>query len=121
MIVHEPHDADRPRLNIQELQHLLRSREGKTGGIDLLRDLLRLERLVPRHHQQIEIRFLPVAEEQVFADHDAQDLVDLKTEFHGISRLMVRPLVRDPQTVQPVVDPHFPRETARHVRRTSVK
>ena len=110
MIVHQAHDADRARFDIQVLQHFLRAGKGQAGGVDLAGKLLRLELLVAGHHQKIEVRPLPVAEEQVLADDDAQDCVDLVAGFHVVRTVVVRPLICDPQPVQEVVGADLPRE-----------
>ena len=53
-------------------------------------------RLVPRHHEQIIVRFLPAAEEQILADQHPEHSVYLIAGFHVIRRLMVRALILFP-------------------------
>ena len=110
MVVHQAHDADRTGFDIQVLQHFLRTGEGQPGGMNLGGQLLSLEFLVPGHHQQIEVRPLPVAEEQGLADDDPQDYVDLVAGFHIVCPLVIRPLVRNPQPVQKVIGADLPRK-----------
>ena len=111
-IVHQAHDADRAGLDVQVLQHILRVREGQAGGIDLAGQLLRLELLVPGHHQEVKDGLLPVAEEQVLADDDAEHRVNHVAGFHGVRPFVVRPLIADTQAVQEIVGADLPGKAA---------
>ena len=61
-----------------------------------------LEGLVSGHHQQIELRALPVAEEQVLAYFPAQDGLDQQAVLHGVGMVVVHPVKGDGQGVQGV-------------------
>jgi hypothetical protein len=59
-----------------------------------------MEYLVPRNHQQIELRLLPVAQEQIFADCGFQNPVNVPAGLHGHGRRMIHPLVFQPDPIQ---------------------
>ena len=76
--------------------------------------------LVPRQHQQIKVRTLPVAQQQIFADHRIQHPVDLLAGFHSHGGLVVDALVVDSQTVQQIVAANFLLKPSSTVGGTSV-
>ena len=99
-VVHEAHDADRARFDVEVLLHELGVREGQAGDAQLAGDLLRLELFVVLDHQQVELRLLAVAQEQVLADDcRRQELVDFRTDFHRRRGLGVDTLVLDAEAV----------------------
>ena len=69
LIVHKSKYTDRTRCNIKEFLHISFIAEGKSGNAKLGRYFLCLKLLVAWQEQQIEVRFLAVAEKQVFADY----------------------------------------------------
>lgn len=107
MVVHQAHDGNRAGRDIKILFHVLGIGKGKPRGADLRRDVLGLKRFVARHHEQIELCLLPVAEKQIFADDDVKNLVDLKAVFHGHGGDMIGAVVFNPEAVKQIVDAHF--------------
>ena len=67
------------------------------------RKQLGLARLLFRHDQQIEIRLLPVGEEQILADLAAQQLLHQLTVRNGVGVLVVYAEIFDPQFVQQLI------------------
>ena len=121
MVIHEAHHAHGAGLNIKVAKHFLRSRKGKARRIDLRRQLLRLELLVARHHQQIELRFLAVAQKKILAEHHAQHAVHRIARFHRGRSLMVRPHIMNAERVQEIVGPDLPRKSSFRIFRSSFK
>ena len=68
MVIHQPHDTDRTRQDVQRFEHLLRGSEGEPCRADLGRELTCLKRFVTGDHQQIECSLLAVTQKQIFAD-----------------------------------------------------
>ena len=68
-------------------------------------EFLCLEGLVPRHHQQVEVRFLPVAKEQILADRGTQAVIYDHAVLHGVGpqKGMVGAPVLQPQRVQQII------------------
>ena len=106
-VVHQPQNADGAGGDVQKLLHILRRGKAQAGGTDLLGEDAGFEMLVPGQHQQIKLRTLPVAQQQIFADHRIQHPVDLLAGLHGHSRLVIDALVVDSQTVQQIVAADF--------------
>ena len=74
-VIHESHDADRSGSQAEIFLHMVIIRKGKSRGTDLFGENLRLEFLMSRHQEKVELRLLGVAEKEVLADMDSQDLV----------------------------------------------
>ena len=68
-----------------------------------------LKGLSPRHHEQIEVRFLSVAQEEVFADRRPKAVVDDLAVLHGVRlhKGVVCPPELDAQLVQQVIGADF--------------
>mgnify|MGYP007000006386 CR=1 FL=1 len=77
--------------------------KGQARRTDLCRQILCMENLRVRDHQQIKGCFLSITQEQILADDRLQRLVDLLTDLHCHSRCVVDPLVCHTQPVQQVV------------------
>ncbi len=120
-VVHQAQHADAARVQVEELFHKSLPRKAETGHAQLGGEVLGLERLVPGHHQQIELGLLPVAEEQVFADEHLQHPVDVLADLHGGGGGVVGAQVLDPQPVQQIVGAHLARLAAAAIRRPPVK
>ena len=93
---------------IQIVPHMVRAGEGQPGTAQQGGQVLGFEGLVPRHHQQIEVGLLPVAQKQVFAHMDPQCLVHAPACLYGGHRLMVHPLKRNAQRTKKPVHCHLP-------------
>ena len=119
-VIHQPQNADGAGGDVQKFLHILRRGKAQAGGTDLLGEDAGFEMLVPRQHQQIKLRTLPVAQQQIFADHRVQHPVDLLAGFHGHSRLVVDAPEVDSQTVQQIVAANFLLKPSGAVRGTSV-
>ncbi len=87
--------------------------------ISLERTLV-LKCLSPGQHQQIKLRTLPVAQQQILADHRVQHPVDLLAGLHGHGRLVIDATVVDSQAVQQIVAADFLLKPSGAVRGTSV-
>ena len=72
MVIHKTKHTNGARCNIQKLFHEIRCRKGKAGTSNLFGKLCCLKLLVPRHHEQIKLGLLGIAQEQIFADLDIQ-------------------------------------------------
>ena len=96
--------GDGARDGVQILLHVPGVGEGQPGAPQLGGQVLGLEGLVPRHHQQIELRLLAVAQKQVFADFAPQDGFDPEAVLHGVRVVVVHPGEGDGQLLQLVVD-----------------
>ena len=88
---------------LEIVPHVAAVREGQPGTAQLGGEELGLEGLVPRHHQQVEIGLLAVAQEQVLANFGAQHLLHLVAELNGVGAVVVHPDVGNRQLLQPVV------------------
>ena len=121
-VVGQAHDGRRTRCTVEVFFHVFRRRKAQTGNAQLTGKLFGLERLVARHHQQVEVRLLPVAEEQVLTDHRAQNSVDVLAGFHGVGvhPCMVGAPELDAEAVQQVVSADFFFNPPGAVRRTAL-
>ena len=106
-VVHQPQDADGAGGDVQKLLHILRRGKAQAGGADLLGENTGLKMFVPGEHQQIKVRTLPVAQQQILADHRVQHPVDLLAGLHGHSRLVIDAPIVDSQAVQQIVAANF--------------
>ena len=118
-VIHQPHDADGARLNIEIFEHGILPGKGEAGGVDLGGELLCLELFVSRHHEQVEIRLLPVAEEEILAHQDTENGIDLVTGLHVVGALMIRPLIVDLQGIQKIIGTYFTGKAAGQILRPS--
>ena len=105
LVVRQPHNRRGARRTIQILLHILRGGKAQAGNAQLMGEFLCLEGLVPRHHQQVEVRFLPVAKEQVLADRGTQAVINDHAVLHGVGpqKGMVGAPVLQPQRVQQII------------------
>ena len=62
-----------------------------------------LEDLLPFQHEQVELRLLPVAEEEVFADLLAEHLLDGLAGLDGVGVVMVDAEIGDAEAAQQVI------------------
>lgn len=122
-VVHQAQHGHAARMEVQELLHGRLVGEGQAAAADLGRELLRFEGLVAGHHQQVKLRPLPIAEEEVFADVDAQDRVHLRADLHrrGGTVRMVGAVIFDAQLVQKGIGSFLSVAPAGHVRRRAVQ
>ena len=118
-VVHQAHDTDSARFYIQETEHMFRFSKGEPCRTDLGGQLFCFEFFISGHHQQIEAGFLPVAEKQVLADHNAEHRVDLIAGLHVVGAFMIGTLITDPECVKIIICPDFPGQAARAVVRPS--
>ena len=64
--------------------------------------------LVTLYHEDVEVRLLGIAQEQVLADHSrCNKAVNVRTGFHCLERLMVDSLVLDSKRIQQIIYPYF--------------
>lgn len=89
-VIHESHDADRSGSQAEIFLHMVIIRKRKSRGTDLFGENLRLEFLMSRHQEKVELRLLGVAEKEVLADMDSQDLVCAGAGIDGECGLMVK-------------------------------
>ena len=89
-VIHESHDADRTRSQTKKFLHMVIVRKGKSRGTDLFGENLRFEFLMSRHQEKVELRLLGVAEKEVLADMDSQDLVCAGAGIDGERGLMIK-------------------------------
>ena len=120
-VIHESHDTDGARFDVQILQHGVFPGKRETGGIDLRGEFLRLELFVTGHHEKIEFRLLTITEKEVFADQHAEYGVDLVAGFHVVGAFVIGALIGDLQVVQKIIGSYFPRETPFGILRSSVE
>ena len=92
---------------LKEVSHMAVIGEGQPGAPQLGGQEFGFKGLVARHHQQIELRLLAVAEKQIFADLRAQDRLYLLAELNGVGVVMVNPDKGNGQLLQPVIDGKF--------------
>ena len=102
-IIHESHDADRSGSQAEIFLHMVIIRKRKSRGTDLFGENLRLEFLMSRHQEKVELRLLGVAEKEVLADMDSQDLVCAGAGIDGERGLMVKAHVGNILGVQEIV------------------
>ena len=108
-IIYQTEDADRSRFQAQVFFQMSGIGKAQTGAPDLFGKQLRLEGFLPRHDQQIEIRLLSVAEEQVFADFTAEKAFNLLAVLNGVRVFVVNPEKRNIQFLQQIITTFFPR------------
>ena len=89
-VIHESHDADRSGSQAEIFLHMVIIRKGKSRGADLFGENFCLEFLMPRHQEEVELRLLGVAEEEVLADMDPKDFVGTVACVDGECGLMVK-------------------------------
>lgn len=89
-VIHESHDADRSGSQAEIFLHMVIIRKRKSRGTDLFGENLRLEFLMSRHQEEVELRLLGVAEKEVLADMDSQDLVCAGAGIDGERGLMIK-------------------------------
>ena len=89
---------------LEAVPHMVLAGEGQPGAAQLGGEEFGLEGLVPWRHQQVEVRLLLVAQEQVFTDLGAQHLLHLVADLNGVGVVVLHPDVGDIQLLQPVVD-----------------
>ena len=89
-VVHESHDADRTGSQAEKFFHMVIIRKGKPRGADLFGENFRLEFLMSRHQEEVELCLLGVAEEEVLADMDPKDFVCTVACVDGECGLMVK-------------------------------
>ena len=94
-------------MDVQQRLHAVAIGEGEARAPNLVGEILRPEDLLARHHQQIVLRLLPVAQEQVFADDRFQHAVDGVAILHRVRCGVIRPLIGDAQAVEQVIDGDF--------------
>ena len=73
----QSHHGYRAGSYVKELPHMLRIRKRQPRGTDLLGQILCTERLIARHEQQIERRFLCVGKKQILTHLRAEQTVDI--------------------------------------------
>ena len=103
MVVHQPQHAHRAGRDVQQLEHMLRGGKRQPRAADLVREILRAKRLVPRHQQQIKCRLLPVREEKILADPGAEHLLYGGAGFDRVGSVVIGPVVGEPQAVEQVI------------------
>ena len=84
MVIHEAKYTDGARRDIQKFFHEIRCCKGKAGTSDLFGKLCCFKLLVPRHHEQIKLGLLGIAQEQIFADLDIQPDIHVILHFKRI-------------------------------------
>ena len=94
-VVHQPHDGDGSGGQIQIFFHEFRPGKGEAGGVDLLGQHSRLKFLLTGHHQQVKFCLLGVAEKQVLANLNAQELIDVVAAIDGAHGVVVQTLIGD--------------------------
>lgn len=94
-VIHESHDADRSGSQAEIFLHMVIVRKRKSRGTDLFGENLRLEFLMPRHQEEVELRLLGVAEEKVLADMDPKDFVCTVACVDGECGFMVEAYIGD--------------------------
>ena len=102
-IVHQPQHADRAGRDVEIALHICRIRERQPRHAKLLGKVFRLEDLLPFQHEQVELRLLPVAEEEVFADLLAEHLLDGLAGLDGVGVVMVDAEIGDAEAVKQVI------------------
>lgn len=120
LIVHKSKYTDRTRCNIKEFLHISFIAEGKSGNAKLGRYFLCLKLLVAWQEQQIEVRFLAVAEKQVFADYCIKHFIHIFTSFNGHQSFMVNPLIRHLKCIKKIISTYLFFKSARGICGTSV-
>ena len=75
------------------------------------------EGLVGSHAQQVKLRFLPVAEEEIFAHLDTEKPVYLLTSLHSFCRIVIGAAVGYLKLIKKIVSRRLARRA--HVGRTS--
>ena len=93
LIVHQTEHTDRSGSDIQEFLHVFRLGKRKPRRADLRRQILGMEHLGIRDHQQIKGRLLAVAQEQILSDHGLQDLIHFLTILHGHRRSVIHTVI----------------------------
>ena len=94
-VIHESHDADGSGSQTKKFLHMVIIRKGKSRGTDLFGENLRLEFLMSRHQEKVELRLLGVAEKEVLADMDSKDFVCTVACVDGECGFMVKAHVGD--------------------------
>ena len=74
--------------------------KGQARGVDLSRQILGVEHLGIRDHQQVKRGFLTVTKKKIFADDRLQRFVNFLADFHRHGRGMVNAVIFDPKTIQ---------------------
>ena len=93
LIVHQTEYTDRAGGDIQEFLHVFRLGKRKPRRADLCRQILGMEHLGIRDHQQVKCGLLTIAQEQILTDHGFQDLIHFLTVFHGHGRSMIHTVI----------------------------
>ena len=83
-IIGKAHNGGGAGRAVQILLHILGRGKAQAGNAQLMGKLFGFEGLVPGHHEQIEVRLLPVAQEQVLAHGGIQTGIDHMAVLHGI-------------------------------------
>ena len=120
-VIHESHDTDGARFDVQILQHGVFPGKRETGGIDLRGEFFRLEFFVSGHHKQVKPGFLAITEKEVLADQYTEYGVDLVAGFHVVGAFVIGALIGNLQVVQKIIGSYFPRETPFGILRSSVE
>ena len=102
-VVHEAEDADGAGGDIEIFLHIRRVGEGQARHAELLRQVPGLEDLLPFQHEQVKLRLLPVAEEEVFADLLAEHLLDGLAGLDGVGVVMIDAEIGDAEAAQQVI------------------
>ena len=89
---------------VQQALHMLRAGKRESGAAQQRGEVLGLEGLVSRHHQQVKVSLLPVAQKQVLADAGPQGPLDEQAVLHGVGMVVIHPGEGDAQLFQFVVD-----------------
>ena len=92
---------------LQQGTHMLRGGKGEAGAIQLGREKFGLEDLLPRKQKEIEISFLPVGKQKIFADLCSENTFDLQAVFHGIGMVVIHAGIGDVQFIKRIIDPVF--------------
>ena len=103
LVIHQTENTGGSRMGVQIMLHLLRRTEAQTGGPDLFGENLGLEGLFSRHDQEIEVRLLPVGQEQVFADAAAEQSLHQFTVLNGVGVLVIDTVILHGKGIQKII------------------
>ena len=120
-IVHQPQHADRAGRDVEIALHICRIRERQPRHAKLLGKVFRLEVLLPFQHQQVKLRLLPVAEEEILADLLAEHGLDGLACLDRVRKVVVDARIRNAQPIKQVIAALLLREALFKVFRSSFK
>ena len=102
-VVHQAEHAHGAGRDVQQPEHMLRGGKRQPRAADLVREILRAKRLVPRHQQQVKRRLLPVREKEILADPRIQHLLHGGAGLDRVGGVVIDAIIAQSQTVEQVV------------------